>query len=348
MTTTANEQALLAIDLGNGTTSYIAGNGKQGSFPSLVLAYRDTNGLGMGISREVFQAKDKTTWLVGEECREEVGIARSTDSSFYSSNEIRILLLKVLADAGIPNPIIVAGLPTEFYNRDHKQFEESIRKWAKGEGYTVQAVKVVPQWAAPWFDDQLEDEGGNPVPLKDLLVGTWGIIDIGQGTTDIGQFKDGRSSDTKHGESKGVSDIHKSIFTTLTNNPLDLNEAKKAPLIPKEFKLHRHATPHTVDKWLRDGHILWRGMKLDMNAISLPARLEFAKDVLPRSIANVWGNTDFMTGVICAGGGASVLGMEVFKQYITCPLYRAKNPDLSIVRGLFRFAKTQVLRQIAK
>lgn len=38
MTTTEIEQSLIAIDLGNGTTSYIAGNGKQGSIPSLVLA----------------------------------------------------------------------------------------------------------------------------------------------------------------------------------------------------------------------------------------------------------------------------------------------------------------------
>ena len=44
MTNTTTEQSLIAIDLGNGTTSYIAGNGKQGSFPSLVTPYKDTSG----------------------------------------------------------------------------------------------------------------------------------------------------------------------------------------------------------------------------------------------------------------------------------------------------------------
>ena len=41
MNTVSNEQNLIAIDLGNGTTSYIAGNGKQGSFPSLVAQHKD-------------------------------------------------------------------------------------------------------------------------------------------------------------------------------------------------------------------------------------------------------------------------------------------------------------------
>jgi hypothetical protein len=50
--------------------------------------------------------------------------------------------------------------------------------------------------------------------------------------------------------------------------------------------------------------------------------------------------------MILAGGGATVLGMDVFKQYINCPIYKAATPELSIVRGFFRFAKTQILPKI--
>lgn len=340
--TTPNEHALIALDLGNGTTSYIAGNGKKGSFASLVAPYKDTSGLGMGVAKEVFTTKDGRSFLVGESCRDAGAQSRSTDSSYYSSDMIRVLLLKVLKECDIKTPIIVTGLPTEFYDQEVKEFEENIRKWAKGEGYQVKAVKVVPQWAGPWFDDELENEKGERVPLDTVIKGKWGIVDIGQGTTDIGQFNNGRVSDQRHGESKGVSDIHRAIFTTLKAKP----EGTKTGVIPKEFTLDKQTTEHTVDQWIRDGYIPWRGQKLDMKAISLPARNEFAKDVLPRCIDKVWGSTDFLTGIILAGGGATVLGMEVFKQYINCPLYKAATPELSIVRGFFRFAKTQILPKI--
>lgn len=336
-----NEQALIAVDFGNGTTSYISGNGRQGSFASLVTSYKDTSGLAMGVSKDVFTLKDGKSFLVGERCRDAGAESRSTDSSFYSSDTMRILVLKVLAECQIKNPIIVTGLPTEFYHQEVKDFEENIRRWAKGEGYQVKAVKVVPQWAGPWFDDMLEDEHGKRIPLDLVFKGKWGIIDIGQGTTDIGQFNNGRVSEQRHGESKGVSDIHRAIFTSLKAKP----DGGKSP-IPKEFALDRQTTEHTVDQWIRDGYIPWRGQQLDMKAISLPARNEFAKDVLPRCIEKVWGSTDFLTGIILAGGGAIVLGMDVFKQYINCPIYKAATPELSIVRGFHRYAMTQILPKL--
>ena len=345
MTTDTNEQALISIDLGNGTTSYIAGNGKHGSFPSLVAPYKDTSGL--GLSKDVFTTKDQRTFLVGDSCRDDGAAVRSTDSSFYSSETIHLLLLKVLHECEIKQPIIVTGLPTEFYDKEVKDFEENIRRWAKGEGFIVKAVKVLPQWAAPWFDDKLENEQGEPISLDIVLKGKWGIIDIGQGTTDVGQFNNGRVSERRHGESKGVSDIHRAIHTALKTKPESIGEgSKRASVIPKEFVLDKQTTEHTLDQWLRDGHIPWRGQKIDMKAISAPARNEFAKDVLPRCIDKVWGSTDFLTGMIVAGGGATVLGMDVFKQYIQCPIYKAPTPELSIVRGFYRYGKTQILPKI--
>lgn len=347
MSNVSNEQNLIAIDLGNGTTSYISGNGKQGSFPSLVAPYKDTSGLGSEFSKEVFRTKDGKTYLVGESCRDANARSRSTDSSFYSSDSIHTLFLKVLEECETKAPIIVTALPTEFFDQEVKGFEDNIRRWAKGEGYQLKHVKVVPQWAGPWFDDQLEDEQGTRIALDRVLKGKWGIIDIGQGTTDLGQFLNGRVSDQRYGESRGVSDIHRAVFTTLKTKPDSiLVEGKRNAYLPKEFELDKQTTEHTADQWFRDGFINWRGQKLDMNIIGLPARNEFAKDVLPRCIEKVWGSTDFLEGMILAGGGATVLGMEVFKQYVHCPMFKAKTPELSIVRGLYRFAKTQVLPKI--
>jgi hypothetical protein len=338
------EKNVVAIDLGNGTTSYIAGNGRSGSYASLVAAYTGSSGLGGEFGKNFFKTKDGRKYLIGEDCREEGARTRSTDSSFYSSNEIRVLFLKALHLADIKNPAIVSGLPTEFFNAEVTQFESHLKKWALEEGFQPSVVKILPQWAGPWFDDELADENGKVLPRDFVTKGKFGIIDIGQGTTDVGQFVNGKASDSRYGESKGVSDIHRAFFTQL-QTPEQLNEAlgKKDKKLPKEFALDSQTTEFTMDTWLRSGSILWRGETLDIAALSLPARQDFAADLIPRCIKKVWGSTDFLNGMILAGGGATVLGRELLKQYIHCPIYMAATPDFSIVRGYNRFFRTQML-----
>lgn len=46
-------EQLVAIDLGNGSTSYKAGNDASGEYPSLVAPYAGSS-LGGALSREVF------------------------------------------------------------------------------------------------------------------------------------------------------------------------------------------------------------------------------------------------------------------------------------------------------
>lgn len=340
------EKHVVAIDLGNGTTSFMAGNGQSGSFASLVAAYGGSSGLGGEFGKKFFKTKDGKKYLTGEDCREEGARTRSTDSSFYASNEIKVLFLKTLHLADIKTPAIVTGLPTEFFKSEVAQFEQNLKKWALEEGFQPSVIKVLPQWAGPWFDDQLADENGNVLARDFVTKGKFGIIDIGQGTTDSGQFNNGKASDVRYGESKGVSDIHRALFTQL-QHPETLNEllSKKDKKLPKEFALDSQTTEFTMDTWLRAGSILWRGETLDMSALSLPARQEFAADLIPRCIKKVWGSTDFLNGMILAGGGATVLGRDLLKQYIHCPIYMAKDPDLSIVRGYYRFFKTQMLNR---
>jgi hypothetical protein len=338
------EKDVVAIDLGNGTTSFIAGNGRSGSFASLVAQYNGSSGLGGEFGKSFFKTSDHKRYLIGEDCREEGAKTRSTDSSFYSSPEIRVLFLKALALADIKNPAIVSGLPTEFFNSDLAAFEKNLKKWAIEEGYKPSVVKILPQWAGAWFDDELADENGIILPRDFVTKGKFGVIDIGQGTTDVGQFVDGKVSDRRYGESKGVSDIHRAFFTQL-QHPDKLNEllGKKDKKLPKEFALDSQTTEFSMDTWLRNGYISWRGEQIDTRALSLPACMEFANDLLPRCINKVWGTTDFLNGMILAGGGPIVLGRDVLKQFINCPIYMSASPDLSIVRGYKRFFLTQML-----
>ncbi len=338
------EEQIIAIDLGNGSTSWKAGNGKSGEFASLVAVYGGSSGLGGEFGKNFFKTQDGKRYLVGDDCREEGAKPRSTDSSFYGSSEMRVLFLKVLKECDIKKPLIVSGLPTEFHTKHAKEFEENLRKWAREEGYQPEAIKILPQWAGPWFDPELADEAGKRLPLDHVLEGKIGIIDIGQGTTDVGQFNNGKVSDARWGESKGVSDIHRQLYTLL-KQPEKLNEMipRKEHRLPKGFALDHQTTEFTMDTWLRAGYIPWRGMQLDIRAISQPVFEEFAADLLPRCIEKVWGSTDFLRGMILAGGGPIVLGREVFKKYVSCPILMAPEPDKSVVSGYYRYFKTQVV-----
>ena len=63
---------------------------------------------------------------------------------------------------------------------------------------------------------------------------------------------------------------------------------------------------------------------------------------IQRCINEMWGNTDFHTAIIVAGGGATVIGRDILETVITCPLYIPQNPNLSIVRGFYNYAKLKL------
>ena len=341
-------EQLVAIDLGNGSTSYIVGTGEiKGRFASLVAEAKSTQGLGSSFTREAIKTK-AGNFYVGDDCREDGAASRSTDSSFYSSTAIRVLLVKVLKEAQVKNPIIVTGLPTEFFSDQRNAFADNIKRWAIEEGFAPAKVLILPQYVGPWFDPDLLDQNGQPIEPAVVMRGKLGIIDIGQGTIDAGQFVDGKASEHRYGESKGVSDIHKKLFTQLSK-PEELNKllGQKQRLSP-DFRLDGQTNEYTMDVWLRQGFIPWRGKQLDIRALSLPARTDFANDVLPRCISKVWGSTDFFLVFICAGGGATVLGTEILTKHIHSPIYMAKDPEESIVRGFHRFYVTQYFKEHAR
>jgi hypothetical protein len=337
------QEQIVAIDLGNGTTSYIAGNGRHGSYSSLVATFNGAKGA-EGFNRDIFKLKNGQQYLVGEDCREEGAGSRSTDSSFYKSNEIRVLFIKALRDVGIKNPLIVTGLPTEFYASHKAEFEKSLRAWATEEGFQPAAVVVLFQYAGPLFDPELLDEEGKQIPPALIAKGKFGVIDIGHGTTDAGQIVDGKGSTHRYGFSKGVSDFHKELLAQLAN-PEQLNSqiGKKANKLPAEFKLDRQTNEHTMDAWMRQGYIPFRGERLDIYEISKPLRVKFAEQILPMVINNVWGTTDLLEGMIVAGGGMKIIGKDILKQHIHTKIYMADDPSLSIVRGFYRYAKTQIV-----
>ncbi|HCF2447085.1 TPA: ParM/StbA family protein [Pseudomonas aeruginosa] len=336
-------EQVVAIDLGNGTTSFIAGNGVRGSYASLAAPFVGSKAA-EGFNRNIFKLKSGQQFLVGDDCREEGAASRSTDSSYYKGTIIQVLFIRALREAGIKNPFIVSGLPTEFFDSQRPEFEKNLRAWAIEEGFQPAGVVVLPQYVGALFDPELLDESGKQVPADLIAHGKFGIIDIGYGTTDVGQIVDGKGSKHKTGKSEGVSNFHKELLKELSApEKSGLLGGKKSAKLPAGFALDSQTNEYTMDVWMRQGFIPWRGDRLNIYAITQGLRAKFADDILTPVIKDIWGTTDFLAGMIVAGGGMSIIGREILEQHIFCKIYMAADPSLSIVRGYFRYAATQVV-----
>lgn len=323
---------LLAIDLGNGVTCYKTAE-KSGSFVSLVA---EATSNGSGLESSLFRV-GKKSYLVGDRCTIETVQARSTDSSYYASEQIKVLFLYGLAEAGIKNPVIITGLPTEFYESHKADLAANLKKWALEAGYHPEGIRIMPQHIGPIMDPDLIDKDGKPVQ-SDRLAGMIGIMDIGQGTIDVGQMWNGQPSIGKHwGENKGVSDIHKAVLTHFKTpeQPASKRVKGKKVVFPEALARDKQLSVQRIDSYFRQGYVLYQGEKLDIWDITEDIRRDFSAAHVGRAISEMWGVTDGLDGMVVAGGGAIVLGRKILSEQIKCPIYMPKDPGMSIVNGFY-------------
>jgi hypothetical protein len=337
-------QKLTAIDLGNGVTDYKAANGKEGSFPSIVVDYSKLDAAAQQFVKPFKLSKGN--YIVGNEAKSLTAESRSTDSSYYSSDAYRVCFLYALSKIGIKDPYLVLGLPTEFFESNRNTLRDNIKKWCKEDGYTPEGIMVLPQHMGPYFDPNLMDIDGNKVTIGQLKEGLVGIVDIGHGTLDLGEFNSGSAGLKHFGESKGISDIHKEVLTILSNPSSLSDQSKKIrSILPKDFEIDSRTNEKTIDTWFRQGYIPYKGSKIDIFDLSLPARNDFSKKYVLRGITEMWGNTKFLSGIILAGGGVEVIGLETLGRHIECTIYKSAEPNMSVVRGFYQAASIRVQSQ---
>jgi len=335
----STEFSIVAIDVGNSHTAVKTATLTE-EFASIVVPIATQTDHGQ---RDDVFTTSFGSFLVGASYKEETNVtSRSTDSSYYSSDAYRVAFLYALKKAGVEKPWLTIGLPAEFFERLKEDLRANIKRWASEEGYAVQGVLILSQQTGPFYDDQLIDENGNPVPTGTLLKGKFGVIDIGYGTIDLGEFIDGKPSESKHfGESEGVQKIHKSVFTLLRHPPSNLiKKGRNKGVLPEGFSLPSDANVHTIDYWMRDNNALfYKGEHIDLSPITEPARKAYVNTVVMHGISELWGDTGFHNGMILAGGGAAAIGRDLIKEVVTCPIYVSADPQLSVVRGFYNRAK---------
>jgi hypothetical protein len=343
-----NVNKLVAIDIGNSHTSIQTINGIE-EFASLVIPKTKTGDPSQ--EQDTFKTSFGT-FLIGSQFIEDGVKTRSIDSTFYSSETFRVIFLYALSRAGIQNPVLITGLPTEFYESQRNQLADNLRAWAKAEKYNIEGIIILRQQSGAFYDPLLLDEEGKTIDPSILVTKKIGVIDIGYGTIDCGELVNGKPASKNFGESQGISQIHKQILTNLQSPPDSwLPKGRKPGLIPDGFSLPNSTNEHTIDKWLKEGaRIPFRGSYIDLNPLTKEIRENYANNTIQRCINQMWGNVDFHDGMIVTGGGATVIGRDILKTVISCKIYIPESPNLSIVRGFYTYAllKIQKSNRMAK
>lgn len=154
-------------------------------------------GLGGPARRRVFRLTYQgEEYLMGADAllHSDLGINHRQDFGRIGSDTERILLLALLAKAGLTDVAIVTGLPVLAWERRHDlrrswEGEHPVRLGHKEMTVTVREVRTAWQPVLSLYDYALDIRDGKPVlsggMTEELLRKGWAVVDVGHNTTDV-------------------------------------------------------------------------------------------------------------------------------------------------------------------
>lgn len=319
------KRTCIGIDVGRSAVKIVAAFGNfertEVTFPSAFSpAVRITD------DREAERAMTDTvevdgrSYFVGETAllqgRDDM-IAGLTDDWAFADQHAALLLagMKKLEAQGVPGvqaALIVVGLPARLYAHQKSAYATEVSKHvARGE------VKVVPQPLGPYYTMML-DKKGQQMPNFDADDDSWGIIEVGQYTTDYALVERGRTIEHAFGSCDGMHiaavNLQKEILR-VHNIPVSVSDATEmlAKPVLKNF-----------------------GVKIDVSAEVATAVEPVAQTIADKANQLFGEKARKMDGIRIAGGGAPLVSAALARKWSNTSL--AENSRFSVSEGFCRFA----------
>ncbi len=302
---------LIAIDLGFGQCKGASIDGRTVKVPSWTSRIEDRTML--TDNNDLVQDGDHY-WLVGDRARlQGVAVAPTVDSTYYQTDQWRVMLRYMLNRFGLRDARIVTGLPIA-HVRQHAQGLRSTILGMRQYGMRLEVVSILPQPVGSMM--YLMMDGSGVVP--DDMRGRVGIVDIGSGTIDAIEVNDGVPAAHYRSEPRGVHRVYEHLYDYLRD--------KKIPARLSDMPTVMQQGTVTDGRKARD----------------VSKAIAEAKAVLVRSVAGVvedlWGSDTALSTLIITGGGAALARDELEKRFQASRLRIPKEPDLANVRGYLRAA----------
>ena len=303
------------------------GNGKDVTFPSAIgtpdkvrFSLNDDAG---GIYLELPQAV-----AVGAVAVEQSRIARRReDRNWIQSDEWYLLALAALSELTTAKNAqleIVTGLPVAFYS-DKAQvierlsgFHQVKREGRHAQGFTVQAVKVIPQPFGALLDCCLSDKG--KVVDKTLAGGRVGIIDVGGKTCNL--LAVNRLAEI--GRETASVNVGGWVASRMLADVL----AERCPGLDLR--------PHEVTAAIISRQAIYYGETVDLSE-PVDSILDSLAAQVVGEASQVWNGAAGLSAILVSGGGALLLGDHIRQHF---PHARVvSDPVFANARGFWKLAQ---------
>lgn len=240
-----------------------------------------------------------------------------TDDWALSDQHAALFLasFKKLAEMGVPNvdkALVVVGLPARLFAHQKNEYLAHVSELVKhGE------AKVVPQSLGPYYS-MMFDANGQSESDFDSDESSWGIIEVGQYTTDFALVQRGRpiehAFDSCEGMQRAATDLQ--------------------PLIMRKFKIQPSMTEST--NLLANPVMKHFGEKRDVGPEVRAAATQLTQTIIDKANQVFGDRTRSMDGIRVAGGGAPLVIEALKEKWPNSSM--AENSRFTVADGFCRFA----------
>lgn len=294
-------------------------------------------GLGGPARQRVFRLSYQgEEYLVGVDAllHSAVGVASRQDFGRIGSDEERILLLALLAKAGLTEVAIVTGLPVLAWDRRHAlrrswQGEHQVTLGRKEMTIVVHEVRTAWQPVLSLYDYALTVEDGVPKLAGGMdngkLTKGWAVVDVGQRTTDVAGVI-------------GLVPVDKYSGGSLLGGLDLLTVVSKA--IMEEWGIHRPLAE--IEQAVRRGSIDIYDQEVDLIPLAESATASVAAQVVTE-ISALLGDGSQFYGILLTGGPAPLLRPALMSAYPRNLILLADS-QIANARGACKFAQGPVFK----
>ncbi len=329
----------IGIDIGFGYSKAVWLDGDK--FKSLVIpsvfgrsaTVRNMDlGLGGPARRRVFRLTYQgEEYLMGTDAllHSQVGVTSRQDFGRVGSDEERILLLALLAKAGLTDVAIVTGLPVLAWDkrrllRRSWQGEHQVKLGRKEMTITVHEVRTAWQPVLSLYDYALAIEEGKPKLANGMdnakLRKGWAIIDVGHNTTDVAGVINLQPIEKFSGGSRfGGRDLLAVVQRAITDR----------------WGIHRPLAE--VEAAVRRGTIDIYDHEEDLTALAQSAAKDLAAQIVS-DVSALLGDGSRFYGILLTGGPAPLLKPALFTAF-PHNLILMGDSQIANARGAAKFAQ---------
>ena len=313
------------LDIGYNMTKIVGGNPpKTASFPS-VTGTPDRSSFALGDTSGIYLEQPQAV-AVGDVAIEQSRITRRReDRGWIESDEWYLLAMAALTEMTTGNTRfdIVTGLPVAFFSDKEKVVEKLMgyhqvkRDGRRGQGLTVDSVRVIPQPFGTLLDVCLNNQG-KVVDLA-LAQGRVGVIDCGGKTCNI--LAVNRLAEI----SRETASVNVGGWTAAKMLSRDL--AERCPNLDLR--------PHEVTQAIIEKSVIYYGEKVDLSEPVDEILKSLAAQVVAEA-TQVWNGAAELSAVLVSGGGALLLGEHIREHFRHARV--VGDPVMANARGFWKLA----------